>query len=450
MIDVPPTSDRTRPGLWHYLTNFSLPPNLKSMQHDLAMAWASAALLGAGWISTVSAESPFRHIVPIGVMCAYVLYGLQRSGRNTARLADSVYFLGFLWTLYALIVTLTFKKAQIQASDVFAVFGYALTTTAAGMFLRLVLIQFQRTIPDQLLEARPEIDSRVQAFVQELETSQRTLRIFSDTASTTLEQWSTDFQAATTRVISLHEAAHRQILTTESTRLSDALNDIVGELARLKAVCESLRESSSEYKEHLVSVTKDLGSVLTSLRSTLARRVTAFEEKLRTLELQLSAVEIPPTLMRDAVAAAVVGVQREAGNIARAAEEAIVAVNRRLNALLTDGLPEGHTIVPIVTRLGESLGAVDHRAQLFRGELEHLGASLNVVVGGLQSLASLPNTLNELQRHLLLLTEAVTERAADRSVEAERAIRQARELGDRLGRAVEEVLAFVREKLDQG
>ena len=42
-----------------------------------------------------------------GVPCqrhgVYLLVALARQAPNTMRLADSVYFLGFLWTLYALI-----------------------------------------------------------------------------------------------------------------------------------------------------------------------------------------------------------------------------------------------------------------------------------------------------------------------------------------------------------
>jgi hypothetical protein len=44
-----------------------------------------------------------------------------------------------------------------------------------GMFLRLALIQFQTTLPDQLLESREEIETRVSSFVGELNTAQRDL-----------------------------------------------------------------------------------------------------------------------------------------------------------------------------------------------------------------------------------------------------------------------------------
>ena len=47
-------------------------------------------------------------------------------------------------------------------------FEYALITTASGMFLRLMLLQFQQTLPDQLIDARDEMEREPQGLYPSL------------------------------------------------------------------------------------------------------------------------------------------------------------------------------------------------------------------------------------------------------------------------------------------
>src|SRR5690349_6940978 len=70
----------------------------------LATGWTLAAAGGFVAISALSGQSSsLRLLAPLVIMALYVYFGLNSPGRNTAKLADSIYFLGFLWTLYALI-----------------------------------------------------------------------------------------------------------------------------------------------------------------------------------------------------------------------------------------------------------------------------------------------------------------------------------------------------------
>jgi hypothetical protein len=136
---------------------------------DLGFAWIATALIGCASISVTSTiASVWRPAVPVTVMLVYLVFALRRQTRNTQRLADSVYFLGFLWTLYALIDSLIRGGGGITADRIFTIFGYALVTTAVGMFIRLALIQFQRTVDDQLEDAQDDIDTRVKSFVDNL------------------------------------------------------------------------------------------------------------------------------------------------------------------------------------------------------------------------------------------------------------------------------------------
>jgi len=94
-----------------------------------------------------------------------------------AQLADSLYFLGFLWTLWALIDSFLLKDLSGPES-VFRVFGYALVTTASGMFLRLLLIQFKYSGKDQAGEAQLTIEQELQSFSAELSQTVQSVRDF--------------------------------------------------------------------------------------------------------------------------------------------------------------------------------------------------------------------------------------------------------------------------------
>src|SRR5262245_34870244 len=82
----------------------------------LALAWMIAAVGGAIAITAFSAQTGIRLAVPIAIMFLYGYYGYYSPGRNTAKLADSIYFLGFLWTLYALINEFVFRNGSATNS----------------------------------------------------------------------------------------------------------------------------------------------------------------------------------------------------------------------------------------------------------------------------------------------------------------------------------------------
>src|SRR6266404_6692408 len=130
-----------------------------------AFGWALAAFLGGFSISVAPPDELVRLLLPVGVMAAYVWLSYPRGvataagwrSARVAQLADSAYFLGFLWTLWALIDSFVLKRS-IGAEGAFRVFGYALVTTAAGMATRLYLLQFKYGAADQAAEAEFSVE----------------------------------------------------------------------------------------------------------------------------------------------------------------------------------------------------------------------------------------------------------------------------------------------------
>jgi uncharacterized protein YoxC len=141
-----------------------------------AFAWALAAIGGFIAISATHQDTAVRLFLPVAVMLMYVWISYPRditvgSALRTTRivqLADSAYFLGFLWTLWALIDSFVLRHAT-GAETAFRVFGYALVTTALGMGIRLFLIQFKYGADDQAAEAELRVERSLAAFSARME-----------------------------------------------------------------------------------------------------------------------------------------------------------------------------------------------------------------------------------------------------------------------------------------
>ena len=105
-------------------------------KYQLPIIWLVVVVIGAIIISSVRQIGLIRSLLPIFAMIFYCVYGRLITTKNASRFADSIYFMGFLWTLYALIDALIIRQGA-EITDIRTAFGYALITTGAGMFLRL-------------------------------------------------------------------------------------------------------------------------------------------------------------------------------------------------------------------------------------------------------------------------------------------------------------------------
>lgn len=136
-----------------------------------AFAWAVTAIAGAASISFAPpTHSVIRLFLPVFVMSVYVFVTYPKGrlaagwrASRIAQLADSVYFLGFLWTLWALIDSFVLKSST-SAEAAFRIFGYALVTTAAGMGARLYLLNFKYGSADQVGEAQAAVEENLKKF----------------------------------------------------------------------------------------------------------------------------------------------------------------------------------------------------------------------------------------------------------------------------------------------
>jgi predicted nucleic acid-binding Zn-ribbon protein len=262
-------------------------PSAQLDRMKLGTAWLCATLAGIGGLvySMMSQFSqPYTMLGLIGLLGAYAAYGMTLSKKNNLQFADSLYYMGFLWALFALIATFVVWPApKLTADAVLTTFGYALVTTFAGMLLRLLVIQFHDTLPDRLAYAQETIDRRVAALTQEINEAAMDIASFRNRAASELGGSLQDF------VRSLEDAREsiRQQHGTMTTMISDgfesSLNDILGRLATVQIPQESLTTEVAKLVRALRKGGEDVEEAMQRLKTDLmqaAKTATQFGESL--------------------------------------------------------------------------------------------------------------------------------------------------------------------------
>jgi uncharacterized coiled-coil DUF342 family protein len=210
----------------------------------LGIAWLCATLAGVLALA-YSEMSQFSRIVTvlilIGLLVAYAGFGSFLKRKNTLQFADSLYYMGFLWALAALIAAFVVWPApKLTADAVLTTFGYALVTTFCGMLLRILVVQFQDTIPDRLVQAQETINHRVANLIQQIHEATREITFFRDRAASDLGGTLQDLVQSLTDVRQKITEQHQSMAKTMSAGLESSLNEILGRLAAIQIPQEIL------------------------------------------------------------------------------------------------------------------------------------------------------------------------------------------------------------------
>ena len=125
----------------------------------LTAAFIGSLVLGllAEWLT-----GPYGAWLAGGLMIAYFGFGLTlpATARNTERFADSLYYLGFILTLFALLIAMTPALnggVEPKSTQIIQQFGTAIVTTFIGMSLRIILIQLKPNVSDHEEDTRESI-----------------------------------------------------------------------------------------------------------------------------------------------------------------------------------------------------------------------------------------------------------------------------------------------------
>jgi hypothetical protein len=210
----------------------------------LGAAWLCATLAGVGGLvySTMTQYSrTYTMAGLVGLLVVYAAYGVSLRKKNTLQFADSLYYMGFLWALFALIANfIVWPAPKLTADAVLTTFGYALVTTFCGMFLRLLIVQFQATLPDRLAHAQETMDRRVAALIQQLNEATMEITSFRDRAASHLGGTLDDLVRSLADARERITEQQRTMTTKMSAGFESSLKDILGRLAAIQIPQEIL------------------------------------------------------------------------------------------------------------------------------------------------------------------------------------------------------------------
>jgi chaperonin cofactor prefoldin len=219
-------------------------PSTLPARMKLGMAWSGVTLTGIvvlvySTIAQLSQPSTMGGLVVL--LVAYAVYGSSLKKKDTIQFADSLYYMGFLWALFALIATFLIWPAQkVSADAVLATFGYALLATFSGMLLRLLVIQFQDTLPDRLVYAQETIDRRVAALTQEINDATTEMTSFRQRAKSELGGTLHSLLRSLDDVREKMSEQHRTMTTAMSAGFESSLKEVLGRLAAIQIPQEML------------------------------------------------------------------------------------------------------------------------------------------------------------------------------------------------------------------
>ena len=129
-------------------------------------------------------------VLPILCMLAYSSLGFIEKKNDTLieQFADSIYYLGFLLTLVALIISLVdLSEAEYSLEGVGSRFGIALATTVLGLFLRIILTNFRESFSDKKAVLEEQLAKSMKDFSYQVQIQARTLRTTTDLYNSSIE-----------------------------------------------------------------------------------------------------------------------------------------------------------------------------------------------------------------------------------------------------------------------
>lgn len=382
-------------------------------------------LLGAAVIVVGKAFNVSQWVVtfiPVGFVVLYAVATWFSDRLHIEEAAgDSVYYLGFLFTLVSVGVALYhFSVDPAQTADFVANFGIALLTTIAGLALRVLLTQEQRHPSDveasarldlarAAHELRTEIDGAVEQVKgfsdQVLRTSDQAARETAKLTSVTLTGAVEDFrraigetlEAVTQPAAEFNESAKR--VKTAVTRVGTATEQLA---ARLDAI---------EVPPDLLE--KKLAGVLSSLDEAVDKQHAATNSVVQAtdqLASRLGAIEVPPDLLVRKVDSALAGLTAVVSEHTGALRDSLGTYGEFLDAMRT-------SIASFDTLEGTAAG--------FRDSVTKAVAALAAIESNSAALERLVATLAALQEPMAQLGD------------------QARAFGGSVGAAAADVVAHI-------
>jgi len=202
-------------------------------------------------------------VLPILCMLAYSSLGFIEKKNDTLieQFADSIYYLGFLLTLVALIVSLVdLSEAEYSLNGVGSRFGIALATTVLGLFLRIILTNFRESFSDKKVILEEQLAKSMKDFSYQVQIQARTLRTTTDLYNTSIELSISSMNKSIEQVAKTFERTNEQLSlavtnVVKKIELIQISEDIL--TSPIQKPIKKLADLLDEYKDGFASLTQE-------------------------------------------------------------------------------------------------------------------------------------------------------------------------------------------------
>lgn len=262
---------------------------------------------------------------------------------------DSNYYLGFIFTLIALVVTLVFKFKIIEGEDFKVVgliqeFGVAMVTTLVGLIARIYISHFSIT-PD---EADEEVRNKIAESVTKLATQLKLAEENLQTAVNNQENRITQFVSSSTDIVKEFFTEQSEAFKKTSDEYREAIVENSSELKKqtnqLNSTFQKITTNTDSFYESLKNISESAQSLETSITNVnkiatdkdFQNRINEFNKNLDKLNDKLNAMNSTIENSKNSVEGDLAFIQQQRTDLKNASKEAtesITLIQSNLTAL---------------------------------------------------------------------------------------------------------------------
>ena len=273
-----------------------------------AHKWAlvAAFVFGAAGIVGLKydEETPFRAAfwsIAVILLYAAAAWAIRRAGRRSARrldpeaAGDNCYYLGFVFTLVSLAVTLWRLSPETGGAlndetfpQLISGFGVALSSTIVGIVLRVLHVRMEAEPETLARDARDGLAAAVDEFRDNLLSANRLLNGFAVETAQLLSEQRADMR----KLAAETEASHRRALTESVDAHMNALRDALGAATEraVAAIADGVIEVTRAAHDELAQRVAELGRRETETLGSLVDGVSRFSGELTRFETAMGAL----------------------------------------------------------------------------------------------------------------------------------------------------------------
>lgn len=227
---------------------------VQQVSQQMTIAFIVCLVIGIALIKV----SPFAPCAPL-ITYAGIGFFLTREQRNSDRFADSLYYMGFLLTLSALLLALLGLSDNPDPLAVAKALGAGLSASIVGLGLRVLIVQFRGTVADQEEEAQISIEEqaeKVRGALRSLETEWTEAGAVLKIIRVDLEEFRDSLKAVHANTLVTAQTRHKQLLDS-TARAAKAWED---EIDRIRKSLANIEIPPTLAKEQFDKIARQVGS----------------------------------------------------------------------------------------------------------------------------------------------------------------------------------------------